>query len=210
MLASAIVLLGPRGVGKSTQAELLARRIAVPLISLDVMAGAVYCTHAEFRRSLSEVPHAKTHDGVCNPHFLGEVLVNAKRRLGLDYFAFEEQLHETCVHFSLDEYETKPCVIEFGAGHACYNSDRLRQSVERRLLRIGNLIQLMPYDDQHRSAEYLFRMDFHRDRASFDRIFHELTISCKLSPVATVVYVAEKTELQIHEEIMALLRDQLT
>jgi hypothetical protein len=205
--ASPIVFIGPRGIGKSTQAERLSKRFQLPLVSLDVLAGEVYCDDLYFNHCLDAVPHARNSKGCCEPHYVGSVLKMARDRLGAAYFAFEERLHAHCVERCLNDYAEHWCVLDFGAGHSAYNNVDLRRAVELRLAAMGNVILLQPCDNLMRSAEYLYRVNVRSEGSSRDQIVHELSIACDSSVASHILYVANRSEKEVHEEIISLFED---
>ena len=131
-MPSDIVLIGPIGVGKSTQGKLLADRLGLPQCSMDDLRWNYY----------NEIGYDKT-------------LAQQKRdaggmRMVIQYWKpFEAYAVERLLS------EHRDCVIDFGAGHSVYEEAALFDRVKQTLAPYPNVVLLLPLPDRARSWQIL-------------------------------------------------------
>jgi shikimate kinase len=130
--APEIILIGPPGVGKSTQGELLARRLGVPQVSMDRIRWQYYAEIGWSREQQDRISQEQGFAGVYR--YWKPFEVYAVGRL------LEEHHH---------------CVIDFGAGHSVYHDDAQFAQVRDLLAPYPNVVLLLPSPDLDESLAIL-------------------------------------------------------
>ncbi|MGD1906582.1 MAG: shikimate kinase [Leptolyngbyaceae cyanobacterium] len=131
-MLSEIVLIGPIGAGKSTQGELLAKRLALPQCSMDDLRWNYY----------QEIGY-------------DPALAQQKREArGMEaVIQYWKPFEAYAVERLLSEH--RDCVIDFGAGHSVYEEAALFDRVKRALSPYLNVVLLLPLPDIDRSWQIL-------------------------------------------------------
>lgn len=129
-MKSAIILIGPMSVGKSTLAEKLAKKLDVPRIELDDVRQRFY----------GEIGY--------NEKFASEI-VGEEGMAGLIQYWKPFEAH--AVERALTEY--KNCVMDFGAGHSVYEDPALFERVEKALKPYRFVFLILPSPDLDRSVK---------------------------------------------------------
>lgn len=129
---SDIILIGPIGVGKSTQGKCLADRLGLPQYSMDDLRWGYY-NEIGYDRTL--VQQKRTAEG------MQSVIQYWKP---FEAYAVERLLSEH-----------PDGVVDFGAGHSVYEDKRLFERVQRALASYPNVVLLLPAIDVNESARIL-------------------------------------------------------
>ena len=183
-----ILLLGPVGAGKSTVGALLAEKLGIPQISLDLIRWRYY----------EEIGYD------------AELAQRIRRQGGFLALALYWQLFDVhSVERVLAEHEN--CVIDFGAGVGVYESGEQFERVSRALVPYRNLFLLLPSPDLTRSQQILQERDPNPPSdLNFDFNEHFLTHHGYYDLAKYTVYTEGKTPSEICAEILALVRGQIT
>ena len=131
-MPSDIILIGPIGVGKSTQGELLANGLGLPQRSMDDLRWVYY----------DEIGY--------DPALVQEKRKTAGMQSVIQYWKpFEAYAVERLLA------EHQDCVIDFGAGHSVYEDQLLFERVRQALASYPNVVLLLPTSDRHESSRIL-------------------------------------------------------
>jgi 3-oxoadipate enol-lactonase len=182
-----IILIGPAGVGKTTQGALLAQRLALPSICLDEIAEEYYeaCGfgHDAIRQMIKDQGFLATY----RQHGVG--MAYASERM-------------------LAEYPSG--VLDFGAGHSHFQDDELFARVRRALAPCKNVVLLLPARDLDRSAQIL-RARSKAERGwdwsagGYDFIEHWVKDHCNHELATVTVYTEGKSPGETCDEIVKAL-----
>jgi hypothetical protein len=190
-----IVLVGPRGAGKSTLAEALARALELPLRSADVEALSIYRSH----------PVVAAIDGGSatgdEASRIRAVFERLRTQFGDD---FEEQLHLRVARELL--VPTFAGVIDLGAGHTTYADAERRRAVEGLLRALPNVVLIVPSDDREHAIDTILARrrgtEPELTRAIVERELGELAgAAAATMVVSTGRHSIEETTLQILERL---------
>lgn len=174
-MSTDIILIGPAGVGKSTIAALLAERLKLRLVSLDVLRWEYYS-----EIGYDEETARKIHE---------------EQGFWAMYQYWKPfELHS--VERVLQEYSR--CVIEFGAGHSVYEDDVLFQRAKQALGVYKNVVLLLPSPDKDES----YRILNERYGEEFPINKHFLTHHSNYDLATLTVYNKDQTPEQTVEEIL--------
>jgi len=188
---SAIILIGPLGAGKTTIGQLLAKKLGLPLCSVDNVR-QYYYKKVGYNLSLGS-KIGSSDQGV------GGVLRYSK--------PFEAQM----VQMVLVDYQGS--IIDFGASNSVYDDEDLLTQVEDALAPYTNVILLLPTPDVEESAEILKNRliqmlakagkTYTNELFELNRYFVEHPANHRLAK--RVVYTKDKTPKSICDEIVQKL-----
>ncbi len=180
-----IVLIGPVRTGKTTLGGLLAKRLRLPQVSLDVVRWQYY---REIGYDETLAKQFRAHGG-----FLALYLY----RNQFDAYAVERLLQEH-----------QQCVIDFGAG--IYESLESLQRVQRALATYPNVILLLPGPDTEESVRILRARDPSPPAdISFDILRHLVEHPTYASLARFTVYTKGKTPAESCAEILSLIKAKI-
>ncbi len=187
-----IILLGPQGIGKSTTAKALAKRLNIPYISSDLsMINKKY------------VNLCKNEPGV-------EVKIKEHPKLGTYYDSNKE--YPLCVLNKLmDEYLNKKIVLDIGGTHA-YINKKLSSSVKKIFNKSPNLFVFNILGDKDNAYEILKKRRENRgDEINKDDYENEInSINDYYSRTQNISIIdsnkTEKTTNQLVDEIINKLK----
>ncbi|MDB9528780.1 shikimate kinase [Oscillatoria sp. CS-180] len=174
-----IVLIGPQGVGKSTQGELLSKRLELPRCAMDELRWAYY----------DEIGYDKA-------------LAQQKRETegAWGIIQYWKPFEAYAVERLLAEHAN--CVIDFGAGHSVYEDELLFERVQRALAPYPNVVLLLPCPDVEESLRIL--SDRNRDLPDDIRQTNEHFVrhpsNAQLAKIT--VYTHGKTPEETGQEIL--------
>ena len=131
-MPSDIVLIGPIGVGKSTQGQLLAERLTLPQCSMDKLRWDYYKEIGYDDAIAKQKREAEGAWGIIR--YWKPFEAHAVERLLADH---------------------RNCVIDFGAGHSVYEDPHLFQRVKQALAPYPNVVLLLPSSDLEESLRIL-------------------------------------------------------
>ena len=184
---SNIILIGPVGVGKSTQGKLIAEALNKRSISLDGVANEYY---EEYGFGSTEFQKVKEENCYLDAY-----------RQWWPALAFAAQR-------VLNDYDN--CVIDYGAGHSHYEDKNLFKDVLESLSHLTNVILLLPSSDldksvsiiRQRSIEQRKRDWIHDD---YDFIEHWVKDDSNHLLSTTTIYTEGKTPEQTRNEILMVI-----
>jgi adenylate kinase family enzyme len=185
-----IVLIGPLGAGKSTVAQLLAKKLNLPLCTVDNVRWAYY----------EEVGYDKD--------LAAKIAASDQGFQGVLRYSkpFEVQMIEKVLadHHGL---------VDFGASNSVYDDKVLLAQVEKILAPYPNVILLLPSADLNESAEILknrlIRMlneageEFSDELFELNEYFIKHPSNYQLAKL--VIYTKDKTPEEICDEILPRL-----
>jgi adenylate kinase family enzyme len=176
-----IILIGPVGVGKSTQGKLLSEKLGLPQVSLDVVRFEYY----------KEIGYDE------------ELAQRLRQDSFLSLYHYWKPFEAHAVERVLAEHSN--CVIDFGAGHSVYEDETLFRRVEVALTPYKNVVFLLPSPDLDESVAILQQRDSYAVSDGFD--FHEHFTKHHLNHdlAKIVVYTKDKTPEETRDEILALI-----
>ncbi len=129
---SDIILIGPIGAGKSTVAELLAKKLGLPNRSMDDYREEYY----------KEINYDEN---------LAQQIREKEGLLGI--YRYWKPFEAYAVERLLSEH--KNCVIDFGAGHSVYEDPELFNRVQKVLVSYDNVVLILPSLDIKESLQIL-------------------------------------------------------
>ena len=188
LIETGVVIIGPVGVGKSTQGALVAEAINKQSLSLDTIANDYYEANGF---SMAYYQKAKKEQG----------LLEAYRQWWPSLaYAAQQVVNDYPGH-----------VIDFGAGHSHYDDEKLFEGVELALSDILNVILLLPSPDLDHSVTVLReRCTKQRGRDwianGYDFIEHWVKDECNHRLATMTIYTEGKTSEETRNEIVHKLK----
>lgn len=160
MNQNTIILIGPKGVGKSTLARHLAAQLKWPVASLDDVCERYYLSLPEIRHEANKLQDdpATQEDPLFWERVAQRVLFKVKSGQinGFrDGAHFKEEMELHALKCFLQDYPEG--VLELGAGHAIFEEKDCLQKAADLLSSFSNVIALMPDPSPERSVEVLQR-----------------------------------------------------
>lgn len=206
---SSILLIGPAGVGKSTQGTLLARALGKPNASLDTLCFGYYAELSEVRRARAEIE--AVHGADCRDrHGSLWFVVELRRRLSRHFDnegwpRFKEIMELHALRRVLEDHDG--AVIDFGAGHSVFSCDDLRAAARELLAGSPFVVLLMPSPDVETSVELLRRNLVGRGPAvSVERIRYYVTHPSNRDLATHTVFTEGRTPDEVCDQLVHLVR----
>lgn len=187
-MPSEIVLIGPVGAGKTTVAELLARRYGVPSVRLDRLSRRYYAEIGFDAEKAERLRRA------------GELLELYRYTKPFEVHAVERVLASH-----------RNCVFDFGAGHAVQDGE-LFERVRRALDPYDHVVLLLPSPDAAESVRVLKERERRRPRPrkfldhEFDFVAHWVEHPASREVAKLVVYTRAETPEVVAGEIAQQVR----
>lgn len=177
-----IILIGPVGVGKTTTANLLSKRLNIPLISMDDLRIGYYKEigyndeHRLELKSLMGQKAVQQYWSIFNPHSIERILED----------------HQNCI-------------FDFGGGTtACeydYNFERMKTALDP----YSNVVLLIPSNDKKESLDIIYSRKNLRPNG-FTMLEYYVSNDAPYRLAKHVVYVKDKTPEQICNEVLAVTK----
>jgi adenylate kinase family enzyme len=179
-----IILIGPIGAGKSTVAELLARRLDLPNHSLDDLRWDYY----------AEIGYDKE---------LAERIRRTEGFWGLIHYWKPFEIH--AVERMLEQFSDG--VLDFGAGHSVYEDEALLNRAKLALAPRPNIVLLLPSPDLDESIRILNERE-EENLTDAVRVINEHFVRHRSNfELATfIVYTKDQTPEETCEEILAIVQ----
>jgi hypothetical protein len=130
--APEIILIGPMGAGKSTQGELLSKRLGVPQVSVDNLRWNYYTEIGWSREEQDRIGEEEGFAGI---------------------YRYWKPFEAYAVGRILTEHHH--CVIDFGAGHSVYHDEGQFEQVRQVMAPYPNVVRLLPSPDLDESLALL-------------------------------------------------------
>ncbi|WP_100903991.1 shikimate kinase [Nostoc flagelliforme] len=179
--ASDIILIGPVRAGKSTIGRILAKKLQLPQISMDILRWNYYQARGWDKQQQQNIAENEGFAGV---------------------YRYWKQFEAYAVERLLQEHQN--CVIDFGAGHSIYEDDADFHHVSELLADYANVVLLMPSPDPDESVMILNqRLTLTINGMEENRFF--LTHQSNYQLATLVIYTHLKTPSQIKDEILQYL-----
>jgi adenylate kinase family enzyme len=182
-----ILLIGPIGAGKTTLGRRLAERLSVPQVSSDKHCWRYY---EELGFSALPAEARRGSDGMLASRFN----VHAVERL-------------------MEEYGSRECVIDLGAGHSVYRDAPSLERVRKALAPAPHVILLLPASDQDESWAVLQErntendwLNGFREAHGYDPNEHFLRHPSNFSLATSVVYTAGRSPEETCDDLLGQIR----
>ncbi|WP_338911924.1 hypothetical protein [Mycetohabitans rhizoxinica] len=141
-----LVLIGPRGAGKSSVADVVAHRCGLPLYKLDAHCFELYKADDRSAKAARDVGEFSA------PQLLARIFSRFADDLAEDWLAYQESLHLVAVKLALEKAVAP--ILDRGSEHCSYiTSDN--QGCLVRLLWLHPVLCLWPRRDLSRGAALL-------------------------------------------------------
>ena len=177
-----IILIGPIGVGKSTQGQLLSEAINLPRCSMDDFRWDYY-----------------TEIG-CDREF-GDKLAN---QIGFwAIYMYWKEFESYAVERLLSEH--RDCVIDFGAGQSVYEIDTHFSRVQNALKPYRNIVLLLPSSDPAESTRILNERQGKTGSDDMDIGEHFVRHHSNYDLAKFTFYMKDKTSEATPDEILNLV-----
>lgn len=197
-----LILIGPKGVGKSTIARMLARRLQLPHRSMDQYCWSYYVELPEieqYYQQLPDAPVAEKLDTVAKRWLLLQAKESSDN---FGQLKAKMELHAT--RRMLEEFQQG--VIDFGAGHSVFQRSEDCQKMKALLSGRSCVVLLLPSYDIEESMGVLAK-----NLNAEQRIFQDMQLNYYLSNPSNR-YLAEHvilTQGKTPEQTLAELIDLL-
>lgn len=178
-MPSDIILIGPKGAGKTTIGKLLAGRLGLPQCSMDDLRFNYY----------KEIGYDE------------DLAARIRKEQGfVELYWYWKPFEAYAVERLLSEYSQ--CVIDFGAGHSVYEDDEQFARVQRVLAPYNNIILLLPSPDWEESLQILNERVGSLIFNNFDLNQHFLQHHANYDLAKFIIYSKGKTPEETCEEII--------
>ena len=174
-----VILIGPPGVGKTTNGKLLAERLGWAVYELDQLRFAYYYEIGYDDEEVSRLYHE------------GGLPAIYRYWKPFEAYAAERVLAD---HTG--------CVITFGAGHSVYEDDALFRRVQQALAPYPNVVLLLPSPDPEESIHLLNGRHAEMIPGDFDFTRHFITHHSNHELAKIVVYTKDQTPDETCDEIL--------
>jgi shikimate kinase len=178
-----IIVIGPIGVGKSTLARLLAKKLQIPHCPMDALRWDYY----------KEIGYDEE---------LAKKINEKEEFLGLYRYwkPFEAHAVERILA------ENSKCVIDFGGGHSVYEDDELFTRIQRILAPYENIVLVLPSPDLDESVRVLNERNGNMVSKGFDFNEHFVKHHSNHDLAKIVVYTEGKSPEETCDEILRLIK----
>ena len=177
-----IILIGPIGVGKSTQGQLLAEALNLPRCPMDDFRWDYY----------AEIGYDRE---------FGDKLGN---QIGFwAMYMYWKEFECYAVERLLSEH--RDCVIDFGAGHSVYEIDTHFSRVQNALKPYRNIVLLLPSSDPAESLGILNERQGKTQSDEMDIGEHFVRHHSNYDLAKFTVYTKDKTPAETRDEILSLV-----
>ena len=179
-----IIIIGPVGVGKTTQGQLVAKVLNKRSLSLDSIATEYYKA-----------------SGFSQSHF-----EEAKKEVG--YLKAYQQWWPSLAYAAQKVVKDYPdCVIDFGAGHSHYEDELLFKKVKKTITLNSIIILLLPCADLERSVTLLRQRSIQERKRDwihdgYDFIEHWVKDYCNHDLATATIFTEDKTAEQTRDDIL--------
>ncbi|MEM1323171.1 MAG: AAA family ATPase [Bacteroidota bacterium] len=197
-----LILIGPKGVGKSTVARLLAHQLQLPHTSMDQHCWRYYVELPEINNYFQQVPNSPAPEAldVRSKRFLLEqVKANSPQ---FSKVKAKMELHAT--RRLLEEFPRG--ILDFGAGHSVFQHAEDCQTLKTFLSGKAKIFLLLPSEDVKESMQVLAR-----NLNAQQRIFHDSHLAYYLNNPSNryladeVILTRKKTPEQTATELISRL-----
>ena len=178
-----IVLIGPRGSGKSTIAALLAKKLGLP------------------RRSIDEV-RWKYYDEIGYDIDVARYKHNQEGFWGL--YRYWKPFEAHAVKRLLEDF--RDCVFDLGGGNSVYEDDGLFEQVRELLAPYSHVVLLLPSPDLNESIQILNARNEHDSESQREVNEHFVRHHSNYDLAKFIVYTKDRTPEETCEEIINWLR----
>ncbi|RYG87900.1 MAG: hypothetical protein EON59_06065 [Alphaproteobacteria bacterium] len=189
-----LIVIGPRGVGKSSVSAHISRECHLPIYCVDARCFDLYMEDEDFRRSAQRIGARSSSNGLIN------VFRDLARDPHVDYRAYQEQLHLTAIRIVLQT--AGESIVDFGSGHGSYDLEPNQRELAR-LLAPHPVLCLWPSRDPDRAADILVA----RNGRSLEATKEGLASHRGRNVAKHVLYVEERKVAEVADEAVAWMRD---
>lgn len=205
---TSILLIGPPGVGKSTQAHLLSGALERQRVSLDRVCWAYYSELAEVQGAEEEIKAEHGADSIeCHDrHWLASRLW---QRLSQDLGPagaerFKEVMELHAVRRALDDHPAS--VFDFGAGHSIYSCEDLLARARSLLAGYSFVVLLLPWPDVEASMGVLSRnLERREHRVPLTRLRRYVVHPSNRALATHTVYTEDRGPREVLDVLLRLV-----
>jgi shikimate kinase len=180
-----VILIGPMGVGKSTQGKLLADALGLPRCSMDDIRWDYYREIGFDEEKQREIGEKEGFEGIYR--YWKPFEAHAVERLLADH-------HD--------------CVIDFGAGHSVFENGELFERVRKALEPYPNVVLLLPSPDPEVSIRVLHTRNGGPPSGGFDLNSHFIRHHSNHDLAKIVVYTKAKTPEETRDSILTAITEK--
>jgi len=183
-MKSEIILIGPRGAGKSTIAELLYERTFLPHRSMDLLRWKYY-DEVGYDRGLASEKHAE-----------GGFWALYRYWKPFEAYAVKRMFEDF-----------RECIFDLGASQSVYEDDELFEQVRNVLAPFPHIILLMPSPDKDESIRILNERNPYATSDQWEVNEHLVRHHSNYDLAKHIVYNKDKTPEETCEEVLQWVRN---
>jgi len=207
MYDEALILIGPKSVGKSTLIRQIGMRLKWPLASLDQMAYKYYASMPIIQKEVAQLgSRAKTKDPQQLQTLVSQRILTRIRAGTEKSFRDEKHFQEIIQLHALENFlaEHRRGALELGSGHAIFENQDTLEKAKSLLESYPHVIGLLPDPDPELSVDILMRnlkaqgrlepkenITYYATRSSYRELATQMIYTKGKNPVASCMEILQ-------------------